>query len=322
MPECYFLGTSISLFGFTLYINQTIGNASYAIDDQEPITFSVGASSVLYNQMLFETGQLSLGQHKLLVTYLGNGTTNSNFSMQPIIISYFVQQDGLGTSSTSSNTTVSTSGVPSGSVPSGTSSNSSPGKPTDAIIGGVIGGLVLVSLLIALFFRCRLGRDNRRSTALSEMSYSVPSPNIVNPFPLNPTSTFQPQNLTSDGQSFPSQSIMVSTKFSHRNQPSDPVSTSNSGEIPPLTPLRPPQFSSPAFISPSSESPHLPLTQANLDGARPRARVPQATTEPSIQRPPSPQRNNATFLWHEDSGVRIPSAGDNVVEFPPLYSPE
>ena len=265
-----------------------------------------------------KASNFSPGQHKLVVKYLGfNGTA-------PLTVNYFVQQ--YDTSIIPSLT-----GFPSStsiSSPSGSSSNSSPGKLTDAaIIGGVIGALVFISLLIALFFFfCR--RTNRRSNVLSEMSYTVPSPDIqvVNPFPLPPlnsTSTFLPENYTSNGQSLPSQSIP--TKFSHRNRPSDPASTSNSGGIPHLTPLGPRfQVASPAFIPPSSESPRLPLIglQINLDDASPR--VPQNnTTEPSIQRLPSPLRANARFLWHEDSGVRIPPAAseDDVVEFPPRYIP-
>ena len=178
-----------------------------------------------------------------------------------------------------------------------------------AIIVGIIIGIVLISLLLALFFLRRW--NNRRPQA-------VPSS--------NPSATFLPQNYTSNGQSPLSQSM--SSKFSHRNPPSDPAtaaSKSSRSGMPPSTRLRP-QFSSPlaAFVCPteSSESHRLPLTgsqtTSNIDGARPG--VPQAT-EPSIQRSPSPQRDNARFVWHEDSGVRISSAEDNVVEFPPLYTP-
>ena len=337
MPEFQNLGTSISLFGSNQFLNLSIANATYTIDDQEPFTFSVGGTTTVFNQLIFEAGQLSPGQHKLLVTYLGTNTsiTTNNFTMQqPLIISYFVQQDG--TSFISSNTPGSTStgdssaGSTPTSVPSGLPFNSSPvnGKPTDAIIGGVIGGLVLVSLLIALFFLYR--RKNRRSNAPGQMSYAVPSPDVVNPFtvpPSIPTSTFQPQRFISNGQSFPSQTI--SSKFSHRNQPSDPASMSSysSGGSSPvvlLTPLRrQPGFSSPTFISPSSESPRPPLTgsQTNFVSARPRFPQSATRTDLPIQQSPSSQRDDARFLWHEDSGVRIPPAENRVVEFPPIYSP-
>ena len=282
-------------------------SANYIVDEQDPINFPVPLprNGIFTNQKLFETGQLPLGQHQLTVTYLGNFTT------VPLIFDHFVQHIEL--SSTSSNTPTSTS------VP---------------IIGGVIGGLVLISLLLALFFFNRR-RNNRRPQAMSDMSSTVPSPEVVNPFTgtfphLNPNSTmtFLPQNNTSNGQSLLSQSIP--SKFSNqRDQPSDPAaSTSSGGGIPPssLTPLRP-QFSSPAF-TPSGSSPlqALPLTvsefQTNHDDST-RTRVPQAATEPSMQRSPSPQGANVRFLRHDDSGVRIPAElEDDVVELPPFYTPE
>ena len=301
-----------------------MASATYTVDDQDPINFVVPVSSnsnTYFNQILFETGQFPFGQHKLVVQYLGNSTT------VPLALNYFLQPPKDASFSTSSNNTTT------GSIPSSTSSssNSSPsssatiqvhslGKPTGAIIGGVIGGIVLISLLLALLFFNR--RRKKRIQALSEKSSSirVPSPDIyVNPFivpSLNPTSTFLPQNYTSNGQSIPSQSI--SSKLAERGQPSDPVSPSSSGGIPLLTPLRA-QFSSPASNSPSSSSLHLVGSQTNLDGTK--TRVLQAATEPSIQRSPSPEGANDRILLHEDSGVRIPPAEGGVLELPPTYTP-
>ena len=97
--------------------------------------------------------------------------------------------------------------------------------------------------------------------------------------------------------------------------------------MPPLIPLRP-QFLSLAF-TPSGSSPLSPLralplssseSQTNLDDST-MTRVPQAATEPSIQRPPSPQGANVRILRHNDSGVRIPTE-DGVVELPPSYTRE
>ena len=205
-----------------------MASATYTVDDQDPISFLVPVSSnsnTYYNQILFETGQLPFGQHKLVVTYLGNSTT------VPLALNYFVQQDT--SSSTSSNAT--------SSLPSGTSSNSSTSsstavnrEPTEAIIGGIIGGLVLISLLLALFFNRRC--YNRRSPS--------PGDSEVNPFTVPPTSAFLPQNT-----SIPSHPI--TSKSTPRSQYSgsdlDLTKTSSGDGNSPLTPLRP-QFSSSPII--------------------------------------------------------------------------
>ena len=327
MPECFFfLGTSISWVGTveplsngSTIVNST-ASATYTIDDQDPINFLVPVSSnslSYFNQIFFDTGQLSFGQHKLVVTYFGNTTS------APLALNYFVQEDSDAPTSTTSNSSPTSTST---SVPSGSSSNSSAAsssttiKPTAAIIGGVIGGIVLISLLLALFFFNRR-RNSRKLQALEEESYI--SPGVLNPFTVsspNPTSDFLPENYTSNGhigQSLPSQPI--SGKFTQMSQqPSDPASMSSSGGNTPLPPLRP-QFSLPA--SPSSSS--LPLTgrQTNFDGTK-TTEVSQDETEPLMHHQSlAPGGANARILLHEDSGVRIPPAEDNVEELPPNYTP-
>jgi hypothetical protein len=173
-----------------------------------------------------------------------------NSATLPLELNYFVQQDA---------------------------SSSSSGKSTDAIIGGAIGGFVFILLFLgALFFNRR--RNNRRLQAPVANPFTVP--------PWGPTSSFLPQNYTSNGQSPPSQSI--SSKSLHRGQLSNPTSMSSSGGIRPSTPLRS-QFSSPAFTSPTPTG-----SQTSLNSTR--ARVPQAATEPFVQRSFSPQRANANFV--------------------------
>ena len=148
----------------------TGASAVYTVDDQDPIDFLVpvppGTTSTIntFNQNLFAIGQLSLGQHNFVVTYLGSSST------VPIQVGfgYFIQQDG--TSSTSTN-----------SLPRSLTPTGNHGTPTDAIIGDIIGGLVFISLLLTLFFFNRR-RNNQRSQALSETPSTVPSlgPDVVN----------------------------------------------------------------------------------------------------------------------------------------------
>ena len=324
-----FLGTLIAWVGG--YMPQPQAGvpalSTYAIDGQTPISFLVPDSPDTYfNQVLFRTGQLTYGQHKLVVTYNGNSTT------VPLALNYFV----LHRESSSNDTPTSTSSsIPSGILsqanPSPSSSSSTQAteatthrKPTEAIIGGVMGGLVLILLLLILSFFVRRGK-NRRSQTLSKMSYTDSLPDVVTPFtdpPSNSTSNFLPHNDTSDDQSLHWHPQPISNKFARRDQPSDPPSTSAIGRIPPssLAPLRP-HFSSTAFTSLSSS---LPLSGSQTNFESTRTEVPQSATELSTQRSesPSPREANARFLMHEDSGVRIPSEDrDDVFELPPLYTP-
>ena len=243
-----FLGTSISLYGEDSSTHVPT-SANYTVDDQDPINFLLPQPPngvAVQNQKILETGQLPLGQHKIVITYLGNLTTG--IGTVPLIFHYFIQQ--VGPSSTSSNIPTSTR-VPSGTATTSRSSNSLPNssanhrKPTEAITGGVIGGLVLISLLLALFFFKRI-KNNRRPRALSEMSSIVPqvSPDVVNPFtspPSNSNSTtaFLPQNHTSNGQSLPSRSIL--NKFSHKRGQLSPAIVS---DLPPPEIVNPSTFPS------------------------------------------------------------------------------
>ena len=211
----YFLGTAISWVGYTQPLSSgTPASSTYSIDGQPPISFPIPVSpdnNTYFNQILFKTGELSPGEHKLAVTYTGNTTS------APLALNYFVQEGANSTSSnSSSNATTTSTSVPSVTSPNSSSSTSNVGtsssttnidrKPTGAIVGSVIGGVVLISLLLGLFFIRR--RNSRRNQALSEKLYIDPSLEVVDPFlappSTHPTSNFPSQNLTSNSKSLPS----------------------------------------------------------------------------------------------------------------------
>ena len=76
--------------------NNTSGNivnsaalAIYTIDEQDP-PLSVNLSlsfDIFHNQLIFNTPKFSPGQHKLEVTYVGNGENTAQYLM----LNYFVQ---------------------------------------------------------------------------------------------------------------------------------------------------------------------------------------------------------------------------------------
>jgi len=332
---CWFLGTSLTGVGFVPgHFPLNASSATYSVDGQTPNNFLVPALSSTdamehYNQILFQTGQLSAGQHMLVVTHQGNSGT------APLAIDYFVLQSAPSSStSSSSNAPTHTDGTSiSSSVPS-ISSTSSPTTmtPTGAIVGGVIGGLVLLSLLLILFLFIRR-RNSRRTQAPGEKSYVDIPYDIVDPFTAPPrhprlSPTLPSQTYTSKAHLLTSQSVV--NNFAHGNPPPGAPGTSSKvtstfrstdtpgsvsgGGIPALTTLH--NHSSPSITSPSSRPP-LPGSQANLiDGSTAEAR--EAETN---RRSASPRDGDARFLRHEDSGIRLPPVEGNVVELPPLYTP-
>ena len=191
-------------------------SATYTIDGQPPITFVVPALTStalasLFNQILFQTGNLSTGNHKLVVTYQGNSET------APLAINYFLVQDAPSpsTSSTSGGTTTtgttttgtatSFSSVPTGTSYNSTSSQGSTSKksPIAAIVGGVSGGLILLLLFMFLILR----RKHRKAQRLSDADASH---EIVQPF------TLPPSHSTSQIAGSKSVSVLAPTPLRNR----------------------------------------------------------------------------------------------------------
>ena len=215
MNECKFLldlGVSLSWFGFIpSNFSLTPTSAIYSVDGQTPISFFVPAlgsanALPLYNQVLFKTESLSLGQHELIVTYQGNSGT------APLALDDFVVQNASATSALSSTIVPSASSVTSSSVPSSSSSNSmsnlgSMKSPPVGIIAGVVGGVIVLVLLLLLYI---VRRNNRRAQSLKENLNTNPEH-----FNLSP----QNVNYTSEVPSLIPQSF--SSKFSPRRETAD-----------------------------------------------------------------------------------------------------
>ena len=212
------LGVSISWIGFVpSNFSLTPASATYSIDGQTPIQFSVpGLTSSnappLYNQVFFRTETLSLGRHELIITYQGNSGT------APLALDDFVVHNGTSSLATSSLTSI-FGATPSAS--SGGSSNSTSNLGSNklllvGIIVGVVGGVIVFVLLLLLYFS---RRNNRRAQKLKEN----PNPE---PFIL------PPQNHTSEVRS-----LTFSSKFSQSREPVDASGTSRPTP-PPVTGAR------------------------------------------------------------------------------------
>lgn len=284
------LGVSVSLLGFIPGANFPLksSSATYSVDGQSPINFVVPGlsspnASQLFHQVLFTTGQLSAGQHQLVVTHQGN------VSAAPLALDYFVLQTGPLPSGSSST----------GSTP--TSSSSSTSSTTKkAIIGGVVGGTILLLLLLSILFLFIRRRKNKNRGKPDD------SHDIVDAFTA-PTLTLAPQ--------------LIDTKFKTTDRPTAASNviprlppTDTGPSMPALPALRHPNSSLPVIISPPSPQ---PLTNVP-DGTT--TRGPEAETAYLTKPSAVPPRGDGRFLRHEDSGIRMPAADDEPVELPPFYT--
>ena len=116
--------------------------ATYAVDNHSAVTFTLpglpnanNGTATQYNQKVFQTTPLPLGNHTLKVVHQGNS------SLTPLVLNYIIIQN-------QTNSTPETISSPE-AISSG---HTSKGPPVGAIIGGAIGA---VSILV---FSIEIGR--------------------------------------------------------------------------------------------------------------------------------------------------------------------
>ena len=134
-------------FGSSTFDPQGIAKLNITVDGQAAIPFPLTSANASYltNQKLFQTPQMPPGQHILVVTYMGNLST---LNPVPLDINYFVLQVGPLASNSSINPSGNCSNS-SSTPPKGTGSSNSSTVLIGAIIG-VVGGIVLILLILAL----------------------------------------------------------------------------------------------------------------------------------------------------------------------------
>lgn len=143
MPECWFLVTLI----LCLVLSHPPASSTYTIDNQTPISFPVPSTSkIRYCSKSSNClpDNTSSWLHILAKAPRCPLISTTLFSRMHHKHSYFQQHFSSCNFTLSSSTTIHR-------------------KPTEAIIGGVIGRLILISLHLALSFNRR--RNNRRSQA-------------------------------------------------------------------------------------------------------------------------------------------------------------
>ncbi|KAF9529503.1 hypothetical protein CPB83DRAFT_765016 [Crepidotus variabilis] len=164
--EFGFTGISVTWFSWVLSGepgNST--NGTWAIDGGSRTTFNINGhtadlKTTQYNQKLFETPTLPMGQHNLSVVYNGNKDTI------PLTLDYLVVQNG--TSSTTQ--TLSSTGS---KISNDNHNNDNPPiqkSNVGAIVGSVIGSVsVLIILSILFIFLRRRRRSHHRPTFIGQV---------------------------------------------------------------------------------------------------------------------------------------------------------
>ena len=355
-----FLGVSVSFVALLPpKFPATTSSATYSIDDQSPVSFLVpNGIPELYNQVLFQTGQLSAGQHKLVVTHNGNSGT------APLALDHLVVRVvGQGTPTSS---TPSTSISPS----SGTSGTGSTTNSTTSVKGTQTSTNTASSSV-------PLSSDIPTGSIISSSvpsSGSADSSNSTSHLGSTSSSTSGKQNLGAIiGGALGGVILLLlllilflfirrrssrgARRLSEKSPLGDVHDVVDPFTLPPPSALQSENYTSGGQYLASQSIANKLAQERNLTnnmrsttdvsssvsgGAMPvltPLRNPSsspATTSPSsshgamnkaqeaetAQRSASSQGDDAArFLRHEDSGVRIPPTRDSLVELPPMYTP-
>ena len=165
-------GRGISWFGYIPDIASLwSSSATYSIDSGSPTSVelkgpSPEASTNALNQEFFSTSQLPLGQHTLVVSY------NGSRDQAPLTLSHFI----VTTSDVSPANPASSSSIQASTTPSSNTQGPNGAHPQvqiGAIVGGVIGGVVLTALASLCFF---FWRRKKRAQSMLPVPGLPPSP--------------------------------------------------------------------------------------------------------------------------------------------------
>ncbi|KDR71379.1 hypothetical protein GALMADRAFT_144059 [Galerina marginata CBS 339.88] len=166
-----FIGDQVTWFGMRMNTSLAPTSATYSIDGATPISFPLAKPSPSlpdpsFNQIIFQTGKLSLGKHRLEVFYGGNAQSI------PLSLEAFIIRNATVVSSSPNNTF--------GVGPTDLPPNSAPKmKPKiGLVIGGVFGTVIIISVLLFLL-HYRRPRRKPRIEPFKMLNVRIPFPITV-----------------------------------------------------------------------------------------------------------------------------------------------
>ncbi|KDR67101.1 hypothetical protein GALMADRAFT_105961 [Galerina marginata CBS 339.88] len=155
-------------------------SATYSIDGSTPVSFPLtglkAGETEAYNQIFFQTPQLSPGKHHLEVVHGGNAQTT------PLSLDYFV---------------ITNATLPSGKINPNLSTTKSK-VPVGMVVGGAIAGVFVVFAIVLLYLRFRPKKKGIEKYAPADISISATTIEPFNAIPYAPSAS---QPLSSGGPS-------------------------------------------------------------------------------------------------------------------------
>ncbi|KAJ6530952.1 hypothetical protein DFH09DRAFT_1326648 [Mycena vulgaris] len=212
-----FEGTSVSYYGGITASDAGVMNASIVLDGGKPIFFIAPATpAAVTNNLIFESGIINDGSHTLVITQENQFTVWTD---------YFLITPGTASAASSTPSPSTTSG----SDATGESSKKS--TPIGAIVGPVIGVVLLIALAAAVFIFCR---RRRRRQELEPADFPMAlAPAQFSDFTPTPFSNFDTGATTASTSAFEYSALAASdVSFA-------PSSGASNGYTPPAPPPPP-----------------------------------------------------------------------------------
>lgn len=282
---------------------RTASSATYAIDDQEPVRFTLNGlsstSATEFNHVYFQTDPVERGTHSLVVTYEGSQTST------PLVLGNFIVEGAASTPTP---------------LPK-------PSKApfVGAIVGAVLGGLALLVLAALAFIyvrrRMRLKDGSYKPVLLEEPFH------YIRPFTLaTPHDPYEPQPSIRTTRSH-----AHSSSSSSHNQyitpypftaPSAALSSQSHAPSNPAV-IRPPPPPEPVLSSKQRKLAQMASSSSIQSTPRPPA---SSQSHSSHSRTHSAATaNSSRVVVHQDSGVRLPGSTPEeiqtpIIEQPPKYT--
>jgi hypothetical protein len=280
------------------------GNSTFFDLPGSMISASTGNYTNIQNYPLFTVSNLSPSPHDIEVATSYNASTFPQY----LAIDYFLIKTNPHNSSSPESPGNSSSGS---NGPSSSSNSGSSHKNIGAIVGGTVAGVAgLAALFLIIFFFVRRQKERKYSGMMLDLTGS--SPGYYRP-PGGEDPTLQVTPFNYGSQLIPNEPSKYAT--------SPQESTAFTGQSPTTyNPYTDSAVSAPLAGSSLGHPAESSASSDRTSGWNPSRFVTTNPKDPVTLAVQDEQIRRSEIRQHMDSGVRIPSADDAVVDVPPTYT--